>query len=614
MMVNKEDKVGRDVVTGTILDNYIPARVLYDSGTSVSFVSFEFSKKLSAPPNKLPFPLKVEIAGKEIIVVSKVYRDVEIEIDDSSFKIDFIPIALGVFDIVIGMDWLDRYNDNILCSQKLVRVVNPQGREIIIYGDKKKGKFKICSIMKARKYLSHGCHAFMAHVIDTSYEKKSVKDVPVVNEFLDVFPEDLPGIPPERQVEFRIDLIPGATPIHKTPYRLALSEMKELMFNSRILTRARVESSRDEESLGEDASKQGRINAIDADEDITLVNGQDDADMFDVNTLTGDEVLAEPEVAVKDVNLTVDEVTLAQALAALKSVKPKVKANVVEEPSVPVSAASTRVSAATTTTTVTIPTPRKGIVITELGTSITTTISLQPLQEKVLDKGKGIMVEEPVKSMKKKDLVRLDKEIPSKLQAEFDEEERLAREKDEANVALTEEWDDIQAKVDANYQLAQRLQAKKQEQFTTEQKATLFKELLEQRRNHFAAKRAEEKRNKPSTQAQQRKKSCPPSIVDWKIHKKGRNPLSKNNRTDGSSKMYLVFSHMLKSFDREDLETLWKLVKAKHGSTRPEEGYERVLWGDLKGRIVRIKRLLNDLRVIAAQLMLLVYKLLLLKD
>ncbi|GJX62514.1 hypothetical protein Tco_0295414 [Tanacetum coccineum] len=71
---------------------------------------------------------------------------------------------------------------------------------------------------------------------------------------------------------------------------------------------------------------------------------------------------------------------------------------------------------------------------------------------------------------------------------------------------------------------------------------------------------------------------------------------------DGSSKMYLVFSHMLKSFDREDLETLWKLVKAKHGSTRPEEGYERVLWGDLKGRIVGIKRLLDDLRVTAAQL------------
>ncbi|GJZ89666.1 hypothetical protein Tco_0661448 [Tanacetum coccineum] len=98
--------------------------------------------------------------------------------------------------------------------------------------------------------------------------------------------------------------------------------------------------------------RRGRINAIDANEDITLVNDQDDADMFDVNTLTDDEVLAKQEVATKDVNLTINEVTLAQALAALKSVKPKLKDNVVEELSIPI-------SAATTTTTATIITPRK---------------------------------------------------------------------------------------------------------------------------------------------------------------------------------------------------------------------------------------------------------------
>ncbi|GJY93146.1 hypothetical protein Tco_0508928 [Tanacetum coccineum] len=188
---------------------------------------------------------------------------------------------------------------------------------------------------------------------------------------------------------------------------------------------ARVESSRDEEDLGEDASKQGRINAIDVDEDITLVNDQDDVDTLDVNTLTGDEVLAESEVAVKDVNLSVDEVTLAQALAALKSAKDSVA----------------------TTTTATIPTPRKGIVFQESGTTTTTTISSQqPSQENVQDKGKGEMVE-PDKPMKKKELIRIDEEIASKLQAEFDEEVRLAREKaekeQEANVALTEEWDDI---------------------------------------------------------------------------------------------------------------------------------------------------------------------------
>ncbi|GKF30743.1 hypothetical protein Tco_0100541 [Tanacetum coccineum] len=208
----------------------------------------------------------------------------------------------------------------------------------------------------------------------------------------------------------------------KKKKRLRTHRLKRLY---KVGLTARVESSRDEECLGEDASKQGRINAIDADEDTTMVNDQDDDDMFDVNTLTGDEVLAEPEVAAKDVNLTVDEVTLAQALAALKSVKPRVKANVIEEPSVPLSAAYTKVSAVITTTTATIPTPRKGIVITEL---------------------------EPV-NMKKKDQISFDEQEAKRLQAEFDEEERLAREKDEANVALTEEWDDIQAKVDADYQL-----------------------------------------------------------------------------------------------------------------------------------------------------------------
>ncbi|GJY00687.1 hypothetical protein Tco_0358839 [Tanacetum coccineum] len=212
--------------------------------------------------------------------------------------------------------------------------------------------------------------------------------------------------------------------------------------NDPLLARARVESSRDEESLGEDASKQGRINAIDVDEDITLVNDQDDADMFDVNTLTGDEVLAEQEVATKDVNLTVDEVSVA-----------------------------------TTTKTATIPTLRKGIVITELGTSITTTIiSSQPSQAKVQDKGKEKIIE-PKKPLKKKDQISFDEQEAIRLHVEFDEEERLTREKDEANVALTEEWDDIHAKVDADYQLAQRLHAEEQEQFTTKQKATLFKEL-----------------------------------------------------------------------------------------------------------------------------------------
>nr|GEU71602.1 reverse transcriptase domain-containing protein [Tanacetum cinerariifolium] len=189
-MSAQEDKLVPDVISATILVYSLPARVLYDSGASVSFVSYEFSKNLSTPPNKRVFPLEVEIADSKVVVTSNVYHDVEIEINDSTFRIDLIPIMLGEFNIVIRMDWLNKYNAAILCSQTLVRVVNPQGREIIIYGDKRQCDFRLCFVRKAGKYLSHGCYDFMEHVIDTSFEKKSVNDVPVVNEFLDVFPED----------------------------------------------------------------------------------------------------------------------------------------------------------------------------------------------------------------------------------------------------------------------------------------------------------------------------------------------------------------------------------------------------------------------------------------
>ncbi|GJR72765.1 hypothetical protein Tco_0085130 [Tanacetum coccineum] len=277
----------------------------------------------------------------------------------------------------------------------------------------------------------------------------------------------------------------------------------------------RVESS-EEESLGdqEDASKQGRIDDIDADKDIYLVNVHRDEDMFGVNDLEGDEVVVESEVADKDVNLSVDEVTLAQALAALKSAKVQEKGDVIKEPSVPVSAASTKVStvipttAATTITAVSSRPRAKGIVFHEQEQAPTPIVSSQqPTQVK--DKGKGKMVEEePVKKMSKKELLKLDEELAFKLQAEEDEEERLAREKaqkvKEANIA----WDDIQAKVEADYQLAQRLQAQEQEELSDAEKATLFVQLLEKRRKHFAAKRAKEKRNRPPTKAQQRSFMC----------------------------------------------------------------------------------------------------------
>ncbi|GKB76931.1 hypothetical protein Tco_0943826, partial [Tanacetum coccineum] len=154
----------------------------------------------------------------------------------------------------------------------------------------------------------------------------------------------------------------------------------------------------------------------------------------------------------------------------------------------------------------------KGILLQEPSESITTTTTIPSK-----DKGKGIMVEEPLK-MKKKDQISFDEQEAIRLQAEFDEEDKLAREKaqqvEEANIA----WDEIQAKIDADYQLAERLQAQEQQELTIEEKSTLFQQLLEKRRKFFVAKRAEEKRNRPPTRAQQRSIMCTylKNMAGWK--------------------------------------------------------------------------------------------------
>ncbi|GJS92370.1 hypothetical protein Tco_0799338 [Tanacetum coccineum] len=231
---------------------------------------------------------------------------------------------------------------------------------------------------------------------------------------------------------------------------------------------ARIESSEDEGLGEEDASKQGRIDDIDANEDIYLVNVHRDEDMFGVNDLEGDEVIVETEVASKDVNLSVDEVTLAQALAALKSAKPKADKVMLQEPE---QGTITTTTAATTVTAASTRPKAKGLVIHEEEQATTPTVSSQqPSQVKVQDKGKGIMVEEPLK-MKKKDQMIFDEQEAIRLQTKFDEDERLTREEEEANIVS---WDNVQAMIDVDYQMAQQMQAEEQEKLSIEEKSKLF--------------------------------------------------------------------------------------------------------------------------------------------
>ncbi|GKA22269.1 putative reverse transcriptase domain-containing protein [Tanacetum coccineum] len=146
-----------------------------------------------------------------------------------------MPIELGSFDAIIGMDWLVRYRAVHVCAEKIVRI--PWRNEtLIIHGDgSNQGnvtRLNIISCTKTQKYMEKGFPIFLAHVtakeVEDKSEKKRLEDVPIVQDFPEVFPEDLSGLPPTRQVEFQIDLVPGAAPVARAPYRLAPSEMKEL--------------------------------------------------------------------------------------------------------------------------------------------------------------------------------------------------------------------------------------------------------------------------------------------------------------------------------------------------------------------------------------------------
>ncbi|KAJ9537587.1 hypothetical protein OSB04_030320 [Centaurea solstitialis] len=220
-----------ELVTGIFLVNSHPARILFDSGATDSFVSHAFARCLNSVPCVLAKPFYVDTVDGTPMLADKVYKDCMLQLDEHDFSVDLVPVYIHGFDIVIGIDWMAQNRANIMCYERIVRIPNDDGDGYFyVYGEKRKGDARLISMLKARRHLSKGCSSYLAYILDASKEvKKTVCDVPVVCEFPDVFPEDLPGLPPNRQVEFRIDLIPGAAPIARTPYRLAPSEMKEMM-------------------------------------------------------------------------------------------------------------------------------------------------------------------------------------------------------------------------------------------------------------------------------------------------------------------------------------------------------------------------------------------------
>ncbi|GKB93371.1 reverse transcriptase domain-containing protein, partial [Tanacetum coccineum] len=176
---------GPNVVTRTFLLNNRYASVLFYSGFDRSFVKTRFSSLLDIKPIEMKDSYEVELADGR------------------------------VHDVVI------------VYGEKVVRI-SYGNKMLTVEGDKGRSRLKIILCIKARKYVEQGFHLFLAHVMKKKSKEKRMEDVPVIHDFLEVFPEELLRLPPPRKVLFLIDLVSRAAPVTRAPYRLALSEMKEL--------------------------------------------------------------------------------------------------------------------------------------------------------------------------------------------------------------------------------------------------------------------------------------------------------------------------------------------------------------------------------------------------
>ncbi|GJZ34129.1 putative reverse transcriptase domain-containing protein, partial [Tanacetum coccineum] len=156
------------------------------------------------------------------------YVNCPIRFDDRIRPTNLLPILMLDFDVILGMDWLASHRATIDCYARTMIFGNVRQPEFVYHGSSPLKSVKLISAMKARTLISHGCQGFLASVMDTSLESPNIENLSVVREFADVFPDELPGLPPAREIEFGIELIPGAEPISKAPYRMAPVELKEL--------------------------------------------------------------------------------------------------------------------------------------------------------------------------------------------------------------------------------------------------------------------------------------------------------------------------------------------------------------------------------------------------
>ncbi|XP_027158105.1 uncharacterized protein LOC113759735 [Coffea eugenioides] len=176
---------------------------------------------------RLPYDLEVKTpTGNQFLLANEMYRNCDICVGERKLVVDLISLAIKGYDVIIGMDWLARYDARVDCRTKMVEFCIPGEMTLKLVARGILASSALVSGIRVRKLLSNGVRGYLGFLVSTPGEKVSIEDMPVINEYPDVFPNELVSMPPEREIEFKIDLAPGTTLISKAPYRMVPAELK----------------------------------------------------------------------------------------------------------------------------------------------------------------------------------------------------------------------------------------------------------------------------------------------------------------------------------------------------------------------------------------------------
>ena len=202
--------------------------MLLDPGATHSFVSPSFALRLGVQPARLKTLLSVTTPLNDALEADIYFPSCPISVVGRDLLADLILLDVMDFEVILGMDWLARHYAILDCREKQVIFRIPGDSEFGFRGEQIPAPSNLISAITARRMLRRGCQGYLALMRDTAADRGKVDDVPIACEFPDVFPEELPGLPPDREIEFCIDVIPGTAPISLPPYRMAPAELKEL--------------------------------------------------------------------------------------------------------------------------------------------------------------------------------------------------------------------------------------------------------------------------------------------------------------------------------------------------------------------------------------------------